>query len=66
MHLGPCQQSGRGTRGTEPWTHLLEGIELGIEYIWIPGSCLEGELRVAGSLELTTYFRQKETKLFSD
>jgi hypothetical protein len=42
----------------EPRTYLLEGIELGIEYIWVPGSSLEGELRVAGSLELTTYYRQ--------
>jgi hypothetical protein len=53
------------SQGTEPRTHLLEGNELGIEYIWVPGSCLEGELRVAGSLELTTYFRHKEANLFS-
>ncbi len=41
IHLGSWQQSGRGT---EPWTHLLEGIVLGIEHIWVPGSSLEGEL----------------------
>ncbi len=33
----------RGTRGTEPWTHLLEGIESGIECIWFYGNNLEGE-----------------------
>ncbi len=44
LHPAFWQLSVMGTRETEPCAHLLEGIELGIEYIWIPGSSLGGEL----------------------
>ncbi len=31
--MGPWQQSGRGTRGTEPHAHLLEDIGLVLKYM---------------------------------